>query len=822
MQLPFVTFCLLCRTTTSLDAELPDVSTNEPISIHSWICPPNHTSKAFSFLVMADDDGADGSVMEEDNDNVNNDNDDDDDDDSDHAAEMMIMDVELAPELYQTQSFFRQTRKRAGRILKSVKECYLRDDLGFGSIYQKHAAESSKEVETIESVEALINIVVQNNKKKKSQTNPSHDEANAVTDPTTSHAPSLLVCDTNVLLHNLDVLERLVAYQVMLVIPQTALLECKNQQRVAYDRTVELIRSGAAIFFPDIHHVNTATTTSSSGNNSSKSNTVKIVVNDVNDARIRNVAKYLSQHLKGSHIPVILLTDDVASRALAKINDNVVAHSVQSYVNELASPLLSDLVAQFHQHGTDDQQDRHRAHFPPHLTAIEITKGIQTGKLHRGIFRKLYADTAAVMIRQGNDRVSVTIPTHTDQNRAVDGDTVAIQLHAITEWISTSVIPKTTSVADNDNDENTTAHIAPDTAEPTLADVMNVKDVVTLDDATERRPTGQVVGIIRRNFGSHCGSIFTTTTTAGTAGTAATTVSSGSSSRQQIIADHERDHTDGSSTCIFFPVDDRKVPPMIIRTTQRDRLLGQRIVVAMDSWPVDSLYPLGHYVRTIGPAGTKDVETDVLLQQHDIPHAPFSAAVLACLPSSNFAVQYTSDRMDLRHLPILSIDPPGCKDIDDALHCIELDNGNWQVGVHIADVTHYVKPGSAIDLEASDRSTSTYLVNKRLDMLPGLLTTDLCSLKGNVDRYAFSVLWEVTPAADIVNVEFKKSVIHSIAALTYQQAQLLIDQPDDTNDIQGGAVKRLARLARMFRKRRIDAGALTLASPEVKCAYTVI
>jgi exosome complex exonuclease DIS3/RRP44 len=771
---------------------------------------------------MADD--ADGSVMkEDDNDNENDDN--DDEDDSDH--EMIIMDVELAPELYQTQSFFRQTRKRAGRILKSVKECYLRDDLGFGSIYKKNA-QNSNEVETIESVEALINIVVQN-KTKKSQ-DPSNEE-NA-TGSCTSNAASLLVCDTNVLLHNLDVLERLVDYQVMLVIPQTALLECKNQQRVAYDRTVELLRSGAAIFFPDVHHVNTATSSSSGSNSSSSS--AAMIVNDVNDARIRNVAKYLSQHLAGSHIPVILLTDDAASRALAKTNDNVVAHSVQSWVNELASPLLSDLVAQFHQHqhGSDDQSDR--PHFPPHLTATEITRGIQTGRLHRGIFRKLFADTAAVMIRQDNDRVSVTIPTSsTDQNRAVDGDTVAIQLHGVTEWITTSAagtaIPKTTTVDNNnDNDENNAAQIAPDTAEPSLADVMNVKDVVTMDDATERRPTGQVVGIIRRNFGSHCGSIFTTTAATAAAtdrssksGRTSHSSSSSDQQRQKIIAAHERDHTDGSSTCIFFPVDDRKVPPIIIRTTQRDRLLGQRIVVAMDSWPVDSSYPLGHYVRTIGPAGTKDVETDVLLQQHDIPHAPFSAAVLACLPLSNFAIQYTSDRLDLRHLPILSIDPPGCKDIDDALHCIELDNGNWQVGVHIADVTHYVKPGTAIDLEASDRSTSTYLVNKRLDMLPGLLTTDLCSLKGNVDRYAFSVLWEVTPEADIVNVEFKKSVIHSIAALTYQQAQLLIDQPEDANDIQGGAVKRLALLARMFRKRRIDAGALTLASPEVKCAYTV-
>lgn len=164
----------------------------------------------------------------------------------------------------------------------------------------------------------------------------------------------------------------------------------------------------------------------------------------------------------------------------------------------------------------------------------------------------------------------------------------------------------------------------------------------------------------------------------------------------------------------------------------------------------------------------------------------------------------------------MSIDPPGCQDIDDALHCIVLPNGNYQVGVHIADVTHYVKAGTAIDLEAANRSTSTYLVNKRLDMLPKLLTTDLCSLKGNVDRFAFSVLWEVTPEADIVDVQFKKSIIHSIAALTYQQAQGMIDQPDDETDIKASAVKRLNSLARILRKRRIDAGALTLASPEVK------
>jgi exosome complex exonuclease DIS3/RRP44 len=153
-----------------------------------------------------------------------------------------------------------------------------------------------------------------------------------------------------------------------------------------------------------------------------------------------------------------------------------------------------------------------------------------------------------------------------------------------------------------------------------------------------------------------------------------------------------------------------------------------------------------------------------------------------------------------------------------------MENGNYQVGVHIADVTHYVQAGSAMDLEAANRSTSTYLVDRRLDMLPSLLSTDLCSLKGNVDRFAFSVMWEVTPRAEIVDVKFHKSLIHSIAALTYQEAQTMIDLPENTaeqhgKDPQVAAVKGLAKLARLFRERRIQAGALTLASPEVKFVF---
>ncbi|GFH26842.1 uncharacterized protein HaLaN_25061 [Haematococcus lacustris] len=146
----------------------------------------------------------------------------------------------------------------------------------------------------------------------------------------------------------------------------------------------------------------------------------------------------------------------------------------------------------------------------------------------------------------------------------------------------------------------------------------------------------------------------------------------------------------------------------------------------------DSPYPAGHYVRTLGVIGDKETETEVLLIEHDINTSPFTPAVHDCVPPLPWCVgpEHESDpnRTDLRSLCICSVDPPGCKDIDDALHVRPLPNGNYEVGVHIADVTHFLRPGTAMDLEAMQRATTTYLVQRRIDMLPKPLTEDICSL----------------------------------------------------------------------------------------------
>ncbi len=207
----------------------------------------------------------------------------------------------------------------------------------------------------------------------------------------------------------------------------------------------------------------------------------------------------------------------------------------------------------------------------------------------------------------------------------------------------------------------------------------------------------------------------------------------------------------------------------------------------------------------------------MLLLEHDVPHSKFSEAVLDCLPKMPWSITNADEaaRVDCRHLDICSVDPPGCTDIDDALHCRELDDGNLEVGVHIADVSHFVRPGTAIDKEAANRATTVYLTDRRIDMVPELLSSNLCSLRGGVERFAFSCVWKMTKEAEILSTKFHKSIIKSRAAMTYEMAQNKIDDPND-NDVLAVSLRHLLRLSKILKQRRTANGALVLASSEVR------
>lgn len=168
-------------------------------------------------------------------------------------------------------------------------------------------------------------------------------------------------------------------------------------------------------------------------------------------------------------------------------------------------------------------------------------------------------------------------------------------------------------------------------------------------------------------------------------------------------------------------------------------------------------------------------------------------------------MQDVEKRVDLRHVAICSVDPPGCTDIDDALHCRKLASGNFEVAVHIADVSHFIRPGNALDKEAASRATTVYLVDKRIDMVPELLSSNLCSLRGNEERFAFSCVWEIDENANILETKFHKSIIRSQRALTYEEAQLIIDDELQQHDI-AESLRNLNKLAKILKKRRIEKG----------------
>lgn len=260
------------------------------------------------------------------------------------------------------------------------------------------------------------------------------------------------------------------------------------------------------------------------------------------------------------------------------------------------------------------------------------------------------------------------------------------------------------------------------------------------------------------------------------------------------------------------------VPPMDVEVNTKDLPEAHdedRVVVRIDEWPDGHKHnPKGTITTVLGKAGSSDIEMKTILVNNgfDLEFPEDVKREAEYLPSriSNAEIER---RRDLRGLTTFTVDPEDAKDFDDALSIRHLENGEIEVGVHIADVTHYVKEGTPLDKEALNRSTSVYLVDRVLPMLPERLSNDLCSLRPNVDRLAFSALFVFNKNLKIINRWFGKTVIHSDQRFTYEDAQTRIDG-------EGGSfaqeIQQLAKIARHLRKRRYKEGAINFETEEVK------
>ncbi|PHH74931.1 hypothetical protein CDD80_2742 [Ophiocordyceps camponoti-rufipedis] len=668
-----------------------------------------------------------------------------------------------------TKVYVRSTR--SGKVQKIVREVYLRTDIPCSS---KICNACLQEAPRNSNGKALPFVL-------------SEKPAGTKSFP----GGHYLVPDTNALLNAMDLFEQSSFFHDVIVL-QTVLEELRNRSLPLYNRLLALTKSEEKRFYVFFNEFRQETYVNRNPGES---------VNDRNDRAVRLAVKWYGEHLartKAKKLPAIVMLSDDRDNVRKAREQGLDASTLVDYVKSLEDgEKLLDMIAESQVRGGGFSKLSQML-YPEYYTLSKMMTGVKAGLMHQGIF-----NVSPYNYLEGSIKVSafakpLLVLGRESINRAVDGDVVVVELLPQDKWKepSTKIIEEE-AVTRNENAETEERE-----------ELMSIKEQKALQEKVRKthkstsqgqsQPTAKVVGVIKRNWRQYVGHI-------------------DPSSASKSAAQGRRQDS------VFLIPMDKKIPKIRLRTRQVSELLGKRLLVTMDAWERDSRHPVGHLVRSLGELETKEAETEALLLEWDVQYRPFPKTVLDCLPPEGHdwkVPQSTDDpgwkdREDLRNLLICSIDPVGCQDIDDALHARKLPNGNIEVGVHIADVTHFVKPATAMDTEASIRGSTVYLVDKRIDMLPMLLGTDLCSLKPYVERFAFSVIWELDDRAEILNVRFTKSVIKSREAFSYQQAQLRIDDASQQDDLTNG-MRLLLSLSKKLRQKRMEAGALSLSSPEVK------
>lgn len=241
---------------------------------------------------------------------------------------------------------------------------------------------------------------------------------------------------------------------------------------------------------------------------------------------------------------------------------------------------------------------------------------------------------------------------------------------------------------------------------------------------------------------------------------------------------------------------------------------GQKAVVRITHWPELAKNPYGEVLDILGKTGDNNTEIHAILAEFGLPYAyPIAVEKAADKIKDEIPEGELSRREDFRKVTTFTIDPKDAKDFDDALSIRKLKNGNWEIGVHIADVTYYVTPGSIIDKEAEKRATSVYLVDRVVPMLPEHLCNGICSLRPREDKLAFSAIFELNDRAEVVGSRIARTVIRSDRRFTYEEAQEIIE--NKTGEF-SEEINKMNELAQMLRQRRFSTGAINFDRHEVK------
>ena len=262
---------------------------------------------------------------------------------------------------------------------------------------------------------------------------------------------------------------------------------------------------------------------------------------------------------------------------------------------------------------------------------------------------------------------------------------------------------------------------------------------------------------------------------------------------------------------------------------------GDKVIVEFNEWPDKTDSPFGTITNVLGKPGEHNTEIHSILAEYGLPYEfPVEVEQFANQLDTSIKPEEIAKRRDMRNTLTFTIDPKDAKDFDDALSFEILENGNYEIGVHIADVSHYLTPDTVMDDEAYERATSVYLVDRVVPMLPEILSNNACSLRPHEEKYTFSAIFEIDKKAHVINQWFGRTVIDSNERFAYEEAQYIIENkvnsiPEDVS-IRGAAYEvsdevvaatlKLDELAKIMRSRRMNAGAISFDKVEVRFNLT--
>ncbi|KAI8815729.1 uncharacterized protein EV422DRAFT_488300, partial [Fimicolochytrium jonesii] len=454
-----------------------------------------------------------------------------------------------------------------------------------------------------------------------------------------------------------------------------------------------------------------------------------------------------------------------------------------------------------------------------YITLSEVTTGLKEGTLHKGslrINRRNRFDAYVSLDPTPTSSITqdIYICGTRNRNRALDGDTVVVRLLDGEQLEKERA--EEASRRDRKRRDDKERQARCDVRAEGEEEATEVETEVEVEESepAENRIFGKIVYLVdRRSNGEYPGTLSWDSPNAFGRG--------GGRSLDQ------------RPRLVWFQPTDKRVPLMAIPTEHAPREFMQDptaystilFKASMGRWPSTSQHPFGVVTGTLGQLGEISIETEALLVDAGVTWDTFTDEVISCLPRTPWTIpkEEYAKRRDLRAETIFSIDPPTARDLDDAVSVKPVGEGKFEVGVHIADVSHFVRPGSALDKEARNRATTVYLVQKAIPMLPRLLCEELCSLNPGVERLAFSVIWIMDAQARPVGKPwFGKSVIKSCAKLSYEHAQRIIEGRRWDGlpkvELSGGVtmdrlkadILRFYEFSRMMRQRRFEDGALAI------------